>query len=304
MSRPIQLTIEDLQILCVDDKIVLNIPNHVYYLLKEDQPVDSVIPDIIDFLRNEIDEVDETEGSYTVKAADLLNIDGVGLNDFISLPGPLEGTIEIQQRGLNSASKNFKQNVLFYLKGSNLPIPFETAGIFLEAIDKTFTLNKKEEEAFKYLREFLALPSPTVQDHHGLISHFENAKSERLSIKKGNFERLEISKVEKVGLNVTRAENEDLILTPNLIGARNKDENITAREIYNSREKEGPITLYAGKELIQVETEAREGIQEIFRNQVIKKNEVQDFLKNPGSFLDAEKVDLESGFSFRVQGVT
>lgn len=303
MSRPIQLTIEDLQILCVEDKVVFNIPNHIYYLMKEDQPVDRTIPDILDFLRNEIEEIDETEGSYTVKAADLLSIDEIGLNDFISLPAPLVGTIEIQQRGLNAESSSFKQNILFYPKGSDTPIPFKTAGIFLGERDNVFTLSKEEEEAFRYLRHYLTLTSPTAHDHHGLVTHFENARSERLEIKKGRFEKLEISKVEKVGLNITQTEDDDLILTPNLIGAQNKDENITAREILNSRTKEGPVTLYAGRELIQVAVEAREGIKEILSNQIIKKNEVKDFLKNPGSFLDAEKVDLESGFSFRVQGV-
>ena len=304
MSRPIQLIIDDLQIRCKEDKVDFILPKHIYYLIKEDKPANSTIPDIIDFLRSEIEEVDETEGCFTVKASDLLEIDGIGLNDFISLPDPLEGTIEIKQRGLNSASRNFNQEILFYPRGSDVSIPFITAGIFLMAAEKVYTLNQKEEKAFRYLRNYQSLQTLIVQDHHGLVTQFENVKNPMVSVKKGTFEKLEISKVEKVGLNVTQTENEDLILTPNLIGAKNKDERITAREIRNSRKKEGPVTLYAGKELIQVEVEAREGIKEILSNKIIKKNEREDFLNNPGSFIDSEKVDLESGFSFRVQGVT
>jgi SNF2 family DNA or RNA helicase len=303
MSRPISLTIEGIEIISIEEKVMLTISRHVYYQLEANQQVDSQITDVIDFLKNEIEEIDEIEGSYTVRASDLLNIDGVGLNDFISLPGPLEGAIEIQQRGLNAESNSFRQNVLFFPRNSDQPIPFKTAGIFLEAIDKRFTLNK-EEEAFRYLRQYLTISTPTAQDHHNLITYFQSAKSKRLEVRKGRFEKLEISKVKKVGLNITQTESKDLILTPNLIGAINKDEHITAREIKNTAGKEGTVTLYAGKELIQVEAEAREGIKEILSNQVIKKKEVDDFLKNPGSFIDASKVDLESGFSFRVQGVT
>lgn len=304
MSKPISYRVNELEIICSGEEVLFSIPKAVFYQIKNDEPGTGAIPDIIAFLKNELSLIDETEGLYTVRAKDLLGIEGVGLHDFISLPQILSGTIEIEQRGLNAESQNFRQNVLFRPEGSNENRPFSTAGIFLKSVEKIYTLNKAEEEAFRYLRSYQALNSFTAQDHLKLVTLFEHASSPNLEIRKGRYDKLEITRVEKVGLNVTQLENKDLLLTPNLIGASNRDERVTAREIKNSLNKEGSVTLYAGKELIQVEPSAREGISEIIGNQIIKSNEVQAFLNSPGSFVDADKVDLEFGFSFRVQGVT
>ena len=304
MSNPISYRVDELEIICSGEEVLFSIPKAVYYQIKNDEPGTGAIPDIIAFLKNELSLIDETEGFYTVRAKDLLGIEGVGLHDFISLPHILSGTIEIEQKGLNAESQNFRQNVLFRPEGSNENRPFSTAGIFLKSVEKIYTLNKAEEEAFRYLRSYQALNSFTAQDHLKLVTLFEHASSPNLEVRKGRYDKLEITRVEKVGLNVTQLENKDLLLTPNLIGASNRDERVTAREIKNSLNKEGSVTLYAGKELIQVEPSAREGISEIIGNQIIKSSEVQAFLNSPGSFIDAEKVDIEYGFSFRVQGVT
>ena len=304
MSKIIKLQPDNFEILCSEDEVVFSLPTTVYHQVKNDEPGAGVISEVVEFLKNEITTVNETEGFYSVKASDLLSIEDVGLQDFISLPELLHGTIEIQQRGLNAESPNFKQNILFFPHNQNDFKPFFTAGIFLQSLDKIFTLTAAQEEAFRYLRAYSERDSYTAQDHHKLITLFEHAADQNIRVRKGRYDKLEISRVEKIGLNITQLENKDLVLSPNLIGASNRDERVTAREIKNSLHKEGAVTLYAGKELIQVDPSAREGISEILENQIIKSTEAEAFFKSPGSFIDAEKVDIEYGFSFRVQGVT
>jgi SNF2 family DNA or RNA helicase len=69
------------------------------------------------------------------------------------------------------------------------------------------------------------------------------------------------------------------------------------------KESDEAKTLHVGSELIQMDENAVDGIKEIRKRSVINKEDVADFIKSPASFINADLVDLDSGFSFRVEGL-
>lgn len=223
---------------------------------------------------------------------------------FFSLPDALEGTVEIKSTGLNTTSKDYKIQIRFTEKNSRAAMPYRTAGLLLKSRRKLFSLNSQVEKAFRTYRNYESLTQHTEKDHLQLIAAFKAIKNERIDITENRFKNLEITEVQKVGLNLTKLDTGDLELEPNLLGIKTKDENAIKRELDQLTEEQVTGTLRIGKELTQLEPEAIVGIREIRNRSIIKKEDVDTFLKNPGSFIDADKVDIETGFSFRVKGIT
>jgi SNF2 family DNA or RNA helicase len=223
---------------------------------------------------------------------------------FFSLPDALEGTVEIKSTGLNTTSKNHRIQIRFTEKNSRTAMPYQTAGLLLKSRRKLFSMDPQLEKAFRTYRNYESLAQHTEKDHLNLIATFKAIKNDRITVIENRFKNLDITEVQKVGLNLTRLDSGDLQLEPNLLGIKTKDENAIKRELNQLTKKQVTGTLRIGKELTQLEPKAIDGIQEIRNQSIIKKENVDTFLKNPGSFINADKVDLETGFSFRVKGIS
>ncbi|WP_158225860.1 DEAD/DEAH box helicase [Glutamicibacter sp. BW78] len=92
-----------------------------------------------------------------------------------------------------------------------------------------------------------------------------------------------------------------LALTPDLGTGHGADE-LRQRRHQLALDRDENV-LRMGNELILLEKEQMDGVREIYRRPHIPADRVGDFYEAPGSFIDAEKVDMEGAFSVRVKGI-
>ena len=307
MDRPIKIQEKEL--------IIINQNNDVSFIFNPDYyrklldnnclfDVESVVYNIIrdEFLSK--GKADLLDTGFKVDAKLLLEEDDLQLGNFLDFGLPLKGKIAVESSGLNASAQNFNIKITFTPEGQDFPRPINTQGIILETPTEKFLLNKAQEEAFRTYRNYLKLNNKRPNEHYNLVAIFKDLKSDVLDVEIGRFESLDISKIETVGLSVTQQESGDLKLDANLIGVKSKNESRLEAELNIAHHKNEDTTLYVGKELIRVSKDNLEGIKEIFSNRIIPKSEAKTFLENPASFIDADKINLESGFSFRVGGIS
>ena len=242
---------------------------------------------------------DEDSEEYKIRTQDEFGY----LQYILKLPKPLSGHVEIKPKGVNAYDPDYKIQVLFLEKGSRTHRPYETAGLILKSINNLYGLDFYQARAFSEYRKYLSKLNYTANDHYRLVGHLKKTSSDEITKDENRFKDLIVSDVQKIKLNITQLENGDLKLSPNLIGVKSKDEQSLNREISLINDSDLTKTLHVGKELIQVEPNEMGGIKEIRSVETIKKEDKDAFFESPGSFIDADLVDLD-GFSYRVQGIT
>ena len=240
---------------------------------------------------------------FSVLASNILEKDEDVVNTLFNMPETLKGSIEIKSTGLNAAEKGYKIRVRYIEEGKRVSLPYKTSGYLLKTRSKIYSLNKMQEKAFRAYRAYEKAPELTENDHYHIAATFKVIGSENLKIEENRFKFLNIDDVDKVGLNVTRLDSGELLLEPNLKGFSYHDEGVIKREL-NFIKKEKPSTLHIGKNLVKLDVNEVAAVHEINQNNYISIHEAEDFLNNPASFIDATKVDLDEGFSYRVQGVS
>ncbi|NVK73780.1 MAG: DEAD/DEAH box helicase [Oceanospirillaceae bacterium] len=236
------------------------------------------------------------ESKYLYSEGDFL------FREFFDDQNQLEGIIHIDSKGLNAYHENYNVGVSFKPKNLNKR-PFQTSGFVLKSLSDIFVLTKEQEQAFRAYRMYNQLTLKHPNDHYDIVALFKSLQTDKILIDARRFDSLQLSKVNSVGLNVTQLESGDLKLEPNLLGVGKKSEELISRELGQMSGSQKRSTLHVGKELIRIDEESTDAINEIKHHQIIKKEDVVDFINNPASFIDVDKVDLESGFSFRVNGL-
>jgi SNF2 family DNA or RNA helicase len=260
-----------------------------------------------EFCKNEfycVGKANKIENGYKILASDILSPENQNIVEVFMMPTPLKGSIELKPSGLNAATKGYKIKVKYLEQGKRIAMPYETCGYILKSRGNLYSLNTKQEEAFRIYREYEASINLNENQHYHLVGAFKSIQNENLQVVENRFKTLEIDEVEKVGLNITKLESGNLKLEPNLIGVDISDEFALKRELNHLGKEVKPSTLHIGKKLIQLDKKVSEGVKEIEKNDEIDKEEIEDFFENPGSYLDASKVDIDTGFSFRVQGIS
>ena len=219
------------------------------------------------------------------------------------LPIPLAGQIELKASGINAYDPNYNLKIIFIEKESRIQRPFETAGFILKSVRNFYGLDYYQAKAFSEYRKYLSKMTYTENDHYNLVGHFKNISSDEVKRVDNRFKDLLVNDVKKIRLNITELENGDLELSPNINGISSKEESKLKRELRLINENDKNKTLHIGKKLVQLDTSALEGINEIESLGKIESDVAPEFLMNLGSFLSADMIDLD-GFSYRVQGIT
>ncbi|MDA8686128.1 DEAD/DEAH box helicase [Robiginitalea sp.] len=274
--------------------------------LKNRKPVFDINAQIFEIISNEFNKssyFEQIENGFRLTASEIYENEESILLDLIGDYNKLSGVLKLVYSGLNTASPGFDIKIQFFPYNSSNSRPFITAGLFLELPGNKYLLNKAEEQAFRAYRDYKNLKFKTQHEHLDLIAKFKSLSSDNLKVDLGRFEQLEITEISDVGLNVTRLESGDLLLEPNLIGLQFQNETILNREIQIASTKDYPTTLYLGNKLAKVGDQQLEGLKEVY-HKIIPKEDAQHFLETPASFIDPEKVNIEFGFSYRVNGLS
>ena len=159
--------------------------------------------------------------------------------------------------------------------------------------------------------QWLALDA--IQSHRGLaaadrgeyrnllaISRLQQARSRGLPINLGHFEKIEAVEPESVSVSVDVDRQGNARLTPAF-----KD--VSPEEVENRLQqfsKEDRRSFRVQSKILLMNEKKLKAVQEILENRTIPKEQLDTFLKTPTAFLDAALVDLDVGFSQRVQGIT
>ncbi|WP_062460801.1 DEAD/DEAH box helicase [Demequina soli] len=104
---------------------------------------------------------------------------------------------------------------------------------------------------------------------------------------------------EAVGITATRTDEGGLILSPAVAGL----DAAAAESRWHQVRGRSSGVLRIGKGLIVLEERSMAAVEEVLTNRAVAPEDVEAFLKTPSAFLDAALVDLDIGFSVRVEGI-
>ncbi|MFD2531450.1 DEAD/DEAH box helicase [Gracilimonas halophila] len=245
-----------------------------------------------------------TDNAYYIKTDDFYDLDWFDRTDLIHIDNRLKGIISIKPKGLNAADPNFRIQVVFKPDSSPMQRPFSPFGPILKAGLNHYHLTDEEYNAFSSYLSYIGKSTYNENDHYQIVALFKKAKSDRLEIDESRFKHLKLSEPKKVSLNITKENNGDLSISPNLAGVDSKNLHALEREFSLLNEVDNNRnTLHVDDELIMLDEKKNRAVKEVLKKGKIPKKDVNDFLNNPGSFFNGDLIDLDTGFSYRVKGL-
>ena len=134
-----------------------------------------------------------------------------------------------------------------------------------------------------------------------LMAELQTAARSGMRIDLSHFDRLEVVVPDGVGVAGTTMPDGSIVLSPTLGDGSTPGE---LRRRWSQIELDSDSgVLRIGHRVVLLDEDRMRGIREVFSNRRIPADQVADFLRTPTAFLDAALVDLDVGFSVRVQGV-
>lgn len=221
--------------------------------------------------------------------------------EIFDLPGPVFGRFLLDIRG-NTASRDFK--VVPRLKNNDGVWPFLVEGPYLVLSPaERYTLSPPELRGLRALEAHSSLrhSERTEMANVLLFSQLKLAKKEGMDVELNHFEDIGVRETGPPRLTLERQADGSLLLTPNL-GADLTPEDLNKRW---SQLSDGihESVLRVKDQLIILDEKSIDAVQEILANRHIPATEVNQFFKEPSAYINASKVDLDSGFSVRVAGI-
>lgn len=207
----------------------------------------------------------------------------------------------IRVKGISSA-KDFAVDVFVETAG-RIEQPVNFTGPYLEFAGKQYVrLNTAELLGLEAWRKHVNL----TPDERGelsnlnLMAKLQVAKDSGMDIDLGHFEDFVVQVPEQIGVYAHQNADGSLTLRPTIESLSTEQLEQRWGQVLNSDE-EGVIRIE--NTIVLLDKKTKKGIQEVFNNQSIPKSQVKSFIENPSAFLDATVVDLDVGFSTRVQGI-
>lgn len=208
--------------------------------------------------------------------------------------------IEISGRTGNSG---FRVGAMAMLDGQTVPFTREGPLLFLTSTE-VYRLTQAELFALSALEYHQRL----IPEERGeganlrLMAELQTAQRNGMALDLGHFEKLEVTVPEGIGVTATRMPDGSLFLSPSLGDGTSQEELGRRWDQLNLDSKNGGA-LRIGKKVVLLDPERVEAVKEVLGNRRIPADKVQEFIATPSAFLDAALVNLEIGFSIRVEGI-
>ncbi|MGP9616565.1 DEAD/DEAH box helicase [Arthrobacter sp. AOP36-A1-22] len=257
---------------------------------------------------------------FSVSTEDIARL-GDDVATILALPSTYSGKFSVERRS-NTTSASFEFSVRA-LRGEH-PEPYTRAGAFLQTGGSWYRLTSPVMHALAAIDSHQAMATEDRGEiaNVRLIAQLQRAQLEAKEFRPndldedvdssssvgtafpldlGYFQRFQTSTPEKVGLTVEEMGDGSLALSPNL-GTGHGPGELRERRHQLALDRDENV-LRIDNDLILLEKEQMDGVREIYRHPHIPAERVGDFYEAPGSFIDAEKVDMEGVFSVRVKGI-
>ncbi|MEC9386071.1 DEAD/DEAH box helicase [Marinobacter sp. bablab_jr008] len=222
--------------------------------------------------------------------------------DVLSLPPRFPGSFHAEING-RSGNSGFRVNVTALIDGQSTP--FSRKGPFLNLTStETYRLTSPELFALEAWEHHQYLPPDDRGEGANLrlMAELQTAQRNGMNLDLGHFQKLDVVVPEGIGVVATKMPDGSLFLSPSL-GDGSTPEELGKRWDQLDFDKDTGGALRIGKRVVLLEPEKVAAVKEVFGNRRIPADKVQEFIETPGAFLDASLVNLELGFSVRVEGV-
>nr|WP_284047513.1 DEAD/DEAH box helicase [Guyparkeria hydrothermalis] len=134
-----------------------------------------------------------------------------------------------------------------------------------------------------------------------LMAELQVAQRSGMNIDLSHFDKIDVVVPEHIGVVATQHSDGSVTLSPSLGDGSTPDE-LERRWGQVDMNAEGGV-IRVGNRVVLLEPEKMAGVKEVLGSRHIPADRVADFIRSPSAFLDAALVNLDLGFSARVEGV-
>jgi SNF2 family DNA or RNA helicase len=225
-------------------------------------------------------------------------------NEFFELfefPEPFSGALDISFHGATT-NNLFEVLPALVLGDGQRVSSFSLHGPFLKLGESLYqNLSGAEFSALYAIQHHQSLSKGerTEYENLSLVAKLQECKKQGLKIELGQFRHLQVKNATEIGLAATATVDGGLLLSPTF-GQGTDQQDVESRLGQLSISENA--SLRVKNTLILLTPETRTAAAEILANRKISSEQVEQFLRNPTSFIDATLIDLDTGFSLRVLG--
>lgn len=135
-----------------------------------------------------------------------------------------------------------------------------------------------------------------------LMAQLQTAKRSGMRIELNAFDRLEVHVPNDIGISATRLADGSLELCPSFGDGSTQDQ-LNKRWAQVDLHSDNGGALKVDNRIVLLSPEKVAAIKEVLLNRKISADQVDDFIRSPSAFIDATLVNLDLGFSVRVEGI-
>lgn len=224
--------------------------------------------------------------------------------ELLNLPPHFPGNYAAQISGVTTEHNFDVQLVPIGTLGRPYPMYSLDGPILVISDDERYSLTAPEYGAFQALDNYQRIKSTSRGEAANimLVHELQQANLLGMPVDLKQFGDLTIEKPKSVGVNILPLDDGSAVLVPNY--GEGVDPEAIDRTLGQLGVSSQEAVLRAGNRIVILDEERLKATREIVENRVIPADQFATFLKAPSAFLDATLVDLDLGFSQRVQGVT
>ena len=220
----------------------------------------------------------------------------------LDLSPPWPGSMRLEISG-HTQSSQFNAFLFLDAVDGEIIRFYEMNGPILElSEEEKFLPDAVQWHAFKAIKDHQSLSERNEYHNLKLIYQLQQAHKKGLNINLAQFSQLDIVQPERVSVTMEEQTDGSAVLTPSFgniaqpddiakrLGQLNPDHSVQSMRIHDT--------------IVLLDEEKLNTISEILHHRTIPKSHVRQFMETPGAYIDASKIDLDVGFSFRVKGAT
>ncbi|TYC63810.1 DEAD/DEAH box helicase [Marinobacter sp. BW6] len=222
--------------------------------------------------------------------------------DVLNLPSRFPGEFRTEISG-RTGNSGFRVTATTVINGETAPFTRKGPFLYLTSTE-IYRLTPPELFALQALDHHQQLrPDDRGEGANlRLMAELQTAQRNGMNLDLGHFQKLDVVVPEGIGVVATKMPDGSLFLSPSL-GDGSTTEELGKRWDQLDFDTDTGGALRIGKRVVLLEPEKVQAVKEVFGNRRIPADKVQEFIETPGAFLDASLVNLELGFSVRVEGV-
>ncbi len=283
------------------DGLLLTLPNDLFEQCNKGQGDPDRLNQFIHLqMLQEQGLAEQIANGFLIETDDAVRLEDA-LRRLLQIPDPWPGKFELDVSG-HTTSANFQLELILVDLLGIKNRQFEFKGpLFYLTDTEVYLLNEEQWLAFDTVLRHKAMNAQYRDEYSNLvaISKLQQAKDAGLEIDLRHFDMLKATEPVGVSVSVNLDQDGNAELIPAFTDI-SPDEVKSRLQQFN---KEGQQSFRVQGKILLMDAKRLEAVQEIIKRRHIPKEHVPTFFKTPTAYLDASLVDLDVGFSLRVQGV-